>query len=326
MMVPGWHCAHVRLARRAGMALLLCAAVILGASPARAQRAVDLQLVLAVDASGSVSEERFLLQQRGYAAAFRDPRLLEAISAGATGAIAVTMMQWTGPTLQVQVVPWMKIDSAAALQAIADAIVTNPRQLFGGGTSISGAIDQAVALIARSGFASGRRIIDVSGDGANNRGRPAREARDDALRAGVGINGLPILTLEPDLEQYYLDNVIGGPGAFVVVARSYESFAEAVKKKLLTEIAGEAIWASGPGCPRQRQPARDDVAAFAQVVEPVDKPQRQREQADRVRDAVGLVHGPVDVLSLGAGDGQGLDPLELAVPRDSDRRCIARTR
>jgi hypothetical protein len=220
---------------------------ILGASQAHAQQTVDLQLVLAVDASGSVSEERFLLQQRGYAAAFRDPRLLEAIRAGATGAIAVTMMQWTGPALQVQVVPWMKIDSAASLRAIADAIETTPRQLFGGGTSISGAIDQAVALIVRSGFASGRRIIDVSGDGANNRGRPAREARDDALRAGIGINGLPILTLEPDLERYYLDNVIGGPGAFVVVAQSYESFAQAVKKKLFTEIAGKAIWGRSGG-------------------------------------------------------------------------------
>ena len=238
--VPGRLCPLVPLASRA-VALLVCAVVILGAPPVCAQRAVDLQLVLAVDASGSVSEERFQLQQRGYAAAFRDPRLLEAISAGATGAIAVTMMQWTGPALQVQVVPWTRIDSAASLRAIADAIEATPRQLFGGGTSISGAIDQAVALIARSGFASGRRIIDVSGDGANNRGRPAREARDDALRAGVGINGLPILTLEPDLEKYYLDNVIGGPGAFVVVARSYESFAQAVKKKLFTEIAGEAI-------------------------------------------------------------------------------------
>ena len=159
--VPGGLCPPVPLASRAGVALLLCAVVMFGASPARAQRAVDLQLVLAVDASGSVSEERFVLQQRGYAAAFRDPRLLEAISAGATGAIAVTMLQWTGPTLQVQVVPWMKIDSAASLRAIADAIETTPRQLFGGGTSISGAIDQAVVLIARSGFASGRRIIDM---------------------------------------------------------------------------------------------------------------------------------------------------------------------
>jgi hypothetical protein len=308
----------VRLAGRAVVALHFCfwAMAILGAAPARAQAAVDLQLVLAVDASGSVSEERFILQQRGYAAAFRDPRLLEAIRAGANGAIAVTMMQWTGPALQAQVVPWMRIDSEASLRAIADAIDGTPRQLFGGGTSISGAIDQAVALIARSGLASVRRIIDVSGDGANNRGRPAGEARDDALRAGVGINGLPILTLEPDLEQYYLDNVIGGPGAFVVVARSYESFAEAVKKKLFTEIAGVAIRPSGRGCPRQRQPATDHVDVFAQIVELIGKPQGHREQVDRVLDAVDLVHGPADLGTVGVGDGQGFDSLQLAVPID----------
>jgi hypothetical protein len=310
----------VRLAGRAVVALLGCAIAILGASPARAQAAVDLQLVLALDASGSVSEERFILQQRGYAAAFRDPRLLEAIRAGAQGAIAVTMMQWTGPALQAQVVPWMRIDSEASLRAIADTIEGTPRQLFGGGTSISGAIDQAVALIARSGFASVRRIIDVSGDGANNRGRPAGEARDDALRAGVGINGLPILTLEPDLEHYYLDNVIGGPGAFVVVAESYESFAHAVKKKLFTEIAGVAIRPSGRGCgrgcPRQRQPATDHVDVFAQIVELIGEPQGHREQVDRVLDAVDLVHGPVDLGTVGVGDGQGFDSLQLAVPID----------
>jgi hypothetical protein len=227
-------------AARLGVALLPWAAPIAVCRPALAQTSVDLQLVLAVDTSGSVSAERFALQQRGYVAAFRNPRLLEAIRAGPRGATAVTMVQWTGPALQVQVLPWMRVDSPASMQAVADAIAAAPRQLFGGGTSISGAIDHAVALFAGSGFASARRIIDVSGDGANNRGRPAHEARDDALRAGVGINGLPILKLEPDLQRYYVDNVIGGPGAFVVVAESYESFADAVLKKLVTEVAGDA--------------------------------------------------------------------------------------
>jgi len=218
-------------------ALFVVCALVLGLEPARAQALVDLQLVLAVDTSGSVSEERFELQRRGYAQAFRNPRLLEAIRAGARGAIAVTMVQWTGPALQIQVVPWMRVDSAASLAAVAQAIERAPRQLFGGGTSISGVIDHALRLFPASGFESTRRIIDVSGDGANNRGRPAQDARDDAVRAGVGINGLPILALEPDLERYYLLNVIGGPGAFVVPAQSYEAFAEAVLKKLVTEIA-----------------------------------------------------------------------------------------
>ncbi len=237
--------AHMRallpITPRIALALWCWATLLPACSTAAATTVVDLQLVLAVDTSGSVSEERFALQQRGYAAAFRDPRLLQAITAGAHHAIAVTMVQWTGPALQVQVLPWTRVDSAAAMQAVADAIAAAPRQLFGGGTSISGAIDHAVRLFAASGFASARRIIDVSGDGANNRGRPAQEARDDAVHAGIGINGLPILALEPDLRRYYIDNVIGGPGAFVITAESYASFADAVLKKLVTEVAGAGM-------------------------------------------------------------------------------------
>jgi hypothetical protein len=112
-----------------------------------------------------------------------------------------------------------------------------PRQLFGGGTSISGAIDYATTLFPKSPFRGGRRVIDVSGDGSNNRGRPVTMARDEAVAAGIGINGLPILALEPDLDRYYYDSVIGGPGAFVVAAHSYETFADAILKKLITEIA-----------------------------------------------------------------------------------------
>ena len=269
--------------------LLPWAARWLGVSAARAEIAVDLQLVLAVDTSGSVSEERFALQQQGYVAAFRDPRLLQAITAGTHHAIAVTMVQWTGPALQVQVLPWTRVDGEEAMQSVARAIAATPRQLFGGGTSISGAIDHAVRLIAASGFASARRIIDVSGDGANNRGRPARAARDDAVRAGIGINGLPILALEPDLQRYYVDNVIGGPGAFVVVAETYENFAEAVLKKLVTEVAdatgrvaprdagiGRGRCASGEICARLGQPAADHVDVLAQVVELIGKAERDR--------------------------------------------------
>ena len=204
---------------------------------ASAQTQVDLQLVLAVDASGSVSEARFELQKRGYIAAFRNPRLLHAVQSGPTQSIAVTMMQWTGPALQVQVVPWMIVRDQASMRRVADAIDAAPRRLFGGGTSISGAIDYGRTLFPISGVTSPRRVIDVSGDGSNNRGRPAAEARDDAVADGIVINGLPILALEPWLDQYYVSDVIGGPGAFVVPAQSYETFAEAVLKKLVTEIA-----------------------------------------------------------------------------------------
>jgi hypothetical protein len=216
------------------------AAVLLAATaaaPANAQTAVDLQLVLAVDASGSVDHYRFELQKRGYVGAFRHPRVLEAIRSGANQSIAVTMMQWTGPSMQVPVTGWSRVGDGESAMAFAAAIDRAPRQLFGGGTSISGAIDFSVALFPHSPYREGRRVIDISGDGSNNRGRPVTLARDEAVAAGIGINGLPILALEPDLDRYYQDYVIGGPGAFVVAAKDFETFGEAILKKLITEIA-----------------------------------------------------------------------------------------
>lgn len=241
-----------RLATRLCALLLAIAVAAGGAASAVAQSAVDLQLVLAVDVSGSVSDERFRLQQRGYAEAFRNWRVLKAIRSGTARAIAVTMTQWTGPTQQMQVVPWAVITDEASMLAFAEAVDRASRQLYGGGTSVSGAIDHAVALLSQKTFTGARRVIDVSGDGANNRGRPAAEARDDAVRAGITVNGLPILALEPTLDQYYLNNVIGGPNAFVIVAETYETFAEAVLKKLITEIAGLP---AGPGAGPPATPA-----------------------------------------------------------------------
>jgi hypothetical protein len=227
-----------RLAAQVRVAVAVLVLAVCSTTSAAAQAVVDLQLVLAVDVSGSVSDDRFKLQQEGYVRAFRNWRVIEAIRAGSSRAIAVTMAQWTGPSQQAQVVPWMVITDEASAATLADAIEHTTRQLYGGGTSISGAIDYAMTLFPQSGAKGGRQVIDVSGDGANNRGRPAAEARDDAVREGVTINGLPILALEPGLDQYYLTNVIGGPNAFSIVAESYEAFAEAVLKKLITEIAG----------------------------------------------------------------------------------------
>jgi hypothetical protein len=188
---------HLTLARAAirfAVALLLACSVC---TPAFAQTAVDLQLVLAVDASGSVDQRRFELQQQGYVSAFRDPRVLRAIQSGATQAIAVTMVQWTGPALQIQVLPWTLIKDAASAHAFAAAIAATARRLFSGGTSISGVIDYAVPLLLESQFQGTRRVIDISGDGSNNRGRPAASARDDAVRAGIVINGLPPSSSRP---------------------------------------------------------------------------------------------------------------------------------
>jgi hypothetical protein len=221
------------LAAITGAMLLVLAA----SGAAQAASEVDLQLVLAVDASGSVDNGRFELQKRGYAAAFRDRRVLQAIGSGPARAIAVTMTQWTGPAMHVQVVGWTLIGDPAAASGFADAIDAAPRALFGGGTSLSGAIDDAMILLAESPFPATRRVIDISGDGSNNRGRSVAAARDAALREGIEINGLPILTLEPDLAAYYEANVIGGPGAFVVAAASYDDFAAAILNKLVAEIA-----------------------------------------------------------------------------------------
>jgi len=237
-----------------GLLGLLVAALAAAAAPAAAQTAVDLQLVLAVDASGSVNQYRFDLQKQGYAEAFRNPRVLKAIRSGIAGAIAVTVTQWTGPDLQIQVVDWTVLKDEPSANAFAGAIEDTPRQLFSGGTSISGAIDHGVTLLLNSArtYPGARRTIDVSGDGANNRGRSAHLARDDAVRSGITINGLPILALEPGLDRYYYDNVIGGPGAFMITAQTYEAFAEAVLKKLITEIAARPP-SEGPAAARMKR-------------------------------------------------------------------------
>jgi hypothetical protein len=219
------------------MLAVLVAAPLL--APARAtENVVDLQLVLAIDASNSVTDDRFELQKQGYVAAFRNPQVIKAIMSGAEQSIAVTMMQWTGPFNTVQVVPWMTVKDAASARALADAINRSERELWGGsGTSISGAIDQAVALLAQGPYKAQRRTIDISGDGPNSSGRSLVRARDEAVAQGIGINGLPILTIDRQLDKYYYSYVIGGPGAFMIPAANYEDFAEAIVKKLILEIA-----------------------------------------------------------------------------------------
>jgi hypothetical protein len=206
-------------------------------APAPAPQPVDVQLVLAVDASGSVDDERFELQKQGYAKAFLNPRVLNAIRNGNEQAIAVSMVQWTGPTLHVITVPWTVIRDQRSAQAVAALIGASPRQIFGGGTSLSGAIDFSVLMLASSPYRGARRVIDISGDGSNNLGRPAEQARDEAVKTGIRINGLPILAVEPDLDVYFRESVIGGPGAFIIPVKNYDAFAEAILRKLVAEIS-----------------------------------------------------------------------------------------
>jgi Protein of unknown function (DUF1194) len=226
------------------LALLLVASIAVAQNQAPAPKPaapdVAVALVLAVDTSGSVSMGRFELQKQGYAAAFRNRQVLNAIRSLGTRSIAVTMMQWTGPFLHVVVADWTVIRDEGSANAFAAAIEAAPRRLFGGGTSISGAIDFSRLLLAQSPYRAIRRIIDVSGDGANNSGRDVTAARDEAVRDSVTINGLPILTVEPGLDIYYRDHVIGGPGAFMIPVADYDNFADAVLKKLINEIAAVA--------------------------------------------------------------------------------------
>jgi hypothetical protein len=223
--------------RAAGRIAGLLLAVGFG-TPALAQTTVDLQLALMVDASGSVNQYRFELQKRGYVDALRNPRVLQAVlSGGRTRSIAIAMVQWTGPYLHAPVLPWTLIKDDASIKSAAQIVEQTPRQLFGGGTSISGAIDYAMALFPQSPFKGERRVIDISGDGSNNSGRSVTRARDEAVNADVTINGLPILAFEPYLDQYFRDFVIGGPGAFMIVAKDFENFSEAILRKMITEIA-----------------------------------------------------------------------------------------
>lgn len=219
----------------------------LSVAPAHAET-VDLALVLAADISGSVDEHEFRLQRQGYAAALTNPGVLEAIKRAPHQAIAVTFIEWSGIEQQKVVADWAVIRDGETAAVFASAILGAPRGLVGG-TSISSVIDFAVRYFAKSGVESERRIIDISGDGTNNDGRPATEARDEAVAAGVTINGLAIIneargTADPHthppggLLAYYRHNVIGGPGAFALVVEDFDSFGEALADKLVGEIAG----------------------------------------------------------------------------------------
>jgi len=222
---------------RSVVALLMLGMVFVAGAPKARAEPVDLALVLAVDASGSVNQYRFDLQKRGYVEAFRNPRVLRAIQSGMIGAISVAMFQWTGPALQRQATPWMLIRDAQSAEAFAKAVEDTPRLIFGGGTSISGAIDRGVEMLAASPHEATRRVIDVSGDGENTSGRPVRAARDEAVAKGIVINGLPILAVEPFLDRHYSEEVIGGEGAFMIATKDFEAFGDAILRKLIAEIA-----------------------------------------------------------------------------------------
>jgi hypothetical protein len=233
---------------RAFRSLLIMLALVAIAPGARAAEEVDLLLVLAADVSRSVDMRKFQLQREGYAAAIADERVLEAISSGRHRRIALCFVEWSGVSAQKLVVDWTMIDGPEAARRFGDQLLELPRS-FAERTSISGGIDFAMELLESAPYEAGRRTIDVSGDGTNNSGRDVTLARDEALAKGVTINGLVILSDRPmawnpehtnppgGLEHYFRRYVIGGPGAFVIVAEDFNSFGQAIIKKLIAEIA-----------------------------------------------------------------------------------------
>ncbi len=243
----------LRSARLFVLATLIAALLGAAPKPARAGEPVDLLLVLAADVSRSVDAAKFQLQREGYAAAISDPRVLNAIKSGQYSRIAICFVEWSGVGSQKVVIDWTLVDGAKAAQQLGDRLLESPRS-FADRTSISGGIEFAVAQFARAPFDSKRRTIDVSGDGTNNSGRDVVSARDEAVALGITINGLVILSDNPlpwnpehtnppgGLTNYYRNNVIGGPGAFAIEAKSFNSFGQAIIAKLIAEVAvGPAV-------------------------------------------------------------------------------------
>lgn len=206
---------------------------------------VDVELVLAVDVSYSMDPEEQALQREGYIAGITSREFMQALRSGHHGKVAVTYFEWAGPYDQKIIVPWRLIDGPEAADAFANELARAPYRRASR-TSISGALSFAKPLFDGSGYRGFRRVVDVSGDGANNSGTFVTLARDDVLAAGMTINGLPIMLKRPNaftmdidnLDIYYEDCVIGGPGAFVVPIREREQFKEATRTKLVLEIAG----------------------------------------------------------------------------------------
>jgi Protein of unknown function (DUF1194) len=210
-----------------------------------AQEAVDLELVLAVDVSGSIDEDEARLQRQGYIDAILNPLVIEAIKSGPLQRVAFTYFEWSGDYHQRTVVDWMILDGERTAKVFTEALAEAPL-VRANRTSISAAIDYAQKQFARNGVDGTRKVIDISGDGYNNIGRSVTDARDDAVAQGTIINGLPIINENPnptgrpgpkDLDEYFRDNVIGGPGSFVVVAYSFNDFSNAILNKLIREIA-----------------------------------------------------------------------------------------
>jgi hypothetical protein len=254
---------HRRDNRRAPAAALAGALLILTTAPATVpataqERSVDLELVLAVDASASVSGEEFDLQVRGLAEAFRHRSVGQAIRAAGDLGLAVALVQWADYRQHRLSVDWTVVRDAADARQFAKQIDGVQRSVAGN-TAIGSALEFAILRLEGNGFAGRRRVIDVSGDGRNNQGPAAWLVRNLAVAQGITVNGLAILNEDPTLDRYYVTNVIGGPGAFVITANDYEAYRLAILTKLVKEISGP------PTAARPSPPGRRTAAAVDRV-------------------------------------------------------------
>lgn len=244
---------------------VVLALAVLAAPQSRAAEEVDVALVLAVDVSLSMSREELEIQRRGYAAALLHDHVLQAIADGARGRVAVAYVEWAGSRMQRVVVPWTVIAGREDAQRVVAQLSAQPPN-SARRTSISGALAFAGDMLAESGFQTPRRVIDISGDGPNNEGAPVADVRDALTRRGITINGLPLMTNGGfttsydigELDRYYADCVIGGPGAFMVPVNDWDQFPEAVRRKLVMELAGAAS-------PRRASAATSPPVVLAQA-------------------------------------------------------------
>lgn len=239
--------------RMASYAIIAFLAVLLPSAGAARAEQVDVAVVLAADVSRSIDDDEFQLQRQGYASAITSPKVLKAIHAGVRGAIALCFVEWAGPGEEAVVANWAVIRDEKTAAAFAEMLIKAPRS-FAGRTAIGDGIGFAASLFEESGIAAERRVIDVSGDGTNNSGRPVTFARDETVKKNITINGLAIInertsgpfgtfsynhTHPPGgLPKYYNDNVIGGTGAFVVQVVNFDTFSDAITSKLISEISG----------------------------------------------------------------------------------------
>ena len=267
--MPVFH--HRRLHLPIAAAAVLILMPLLAPRPAAA---VDLELVLAVDASTSVDYREFNLQMAGYAAAFRDRDFIAALETFAGGGLAVCLLLWAGPQQSRVAIDWSIVRDGPTSTAFAETIDVTPRAVAGGSTALGDALDHAVELVRGNAVEGRRRVIDVSGDGRANDGGSVAEARARAERLGIAVNGLAILNEEPELARYYAIAVITGPAAFVETAEDYDDFAASIRRKLIREVRGVPVAAaprSGrapPAGPTLVAASVPGVAAAADAVGP----------------------------------------------------------